>query len=149
MTGKTLKEWMESGEVTVGDTLIWDGENDILEDWNVINYGAFAGEVEASFKEYGSGIFGPGELFSRATSPLPDLSTLSRDQLEELGQRVAVELEKKPEVAVMHGRRCGDAYWSFIPAPKENNTHKLTIPDNLPPGTYISSDGNEIKVEEV
>lgn len=149
MTGKTLKEWMESGEVTVGDTLIWDGENDILEDWNVINYGAFAGEVEASFKEYGSGIFGPGELFSRATSPLPDLSTLSRDQLEELGQRVAVELEKRPEVVTIYGNPNALRSWAFSSLRVDNATRSITIPQTLPPGTYISSDGNEIKVEEV
>lgn len=85
------------------------------------------------------------ELVSRAT---PDLSTLSRDQLEELGQRVAVELEKKELVTFYVAKTVlGDL--KLCTGWDDSYSYKIHVPKTLPPGTYISSDGNEIKVEEV
>lgn len=152
MTGKTLKEL----NVQVGDVV----EHDTMPGIPV----TFMEPVKsADFMDVRGHTWNgdaPGwSVISRATpepvsEPSIDLSTLSRDQLEELRQQVAVELEKKPEVVterldVFYNSGFGVAGTAGAAWPA---THRITftITDKkLGAGTYISSDGNEIKVEEV
>lgn len=149
MTGKTLKEL----NVQHGDVVELTHSND----------GDFVGDV-CTITDYGdalcndgSGLHSPDEdvelgrrwrIVSRATL---DLSTLSREELEELGQRVAVELEKKPEVVTL-AVCCMRGCQPYLAKEMSNPTHTLRIAANnsvFIPGTYTSSDGDVIKVEKV
>lgn len=130
-------------DLRVGDTI-----EDINENTHTISHSR-SGEILCSAEPHECYPM-PESNIAKLVSRAPiDLSNMSREQLEELGQRAAVELERRPETDVLYGQKVAGKRWGFSPKQAKSDTHKLTIPNDLPPGTYISSDGNEIKVEEV
>lgn len=130
----------------------WDLRvNDIIEDINGNTHTIFhsiGGKICCSDDEY-SYYPMPESNIAKLVSRAPlDLSAMSREQLEDLGQRAAVELEKKGEVEVVYGSMSGVG-WFFTSDKAETSIAKLTIPKRLPYSTYTSPDGDVIKVEEV
>lgn len=120
MTGKTLKEL----NVQVGDVV---GHSNAPGQGVTFKEHLTAGEFSDEQGNTWNGNVPGWSIISRATpEPLIDLSTMSREQLKELGQRVTNQIKSLPKAII-------------IPA------HRL----DMPIGTYTHPDGHEISVEEV